>query len=150
MIGIEEPEISRITEKIFIGNTSDATNPEKLIDLGITYVLCVAADWYKYFKHIPHDKIQYCTVGLIDGDGNEQERFNQAIEILAGALDRGHKVLVHCHQGVSRSPAVVITYLAKKLGKRFHEVEDFVVPERPYIKPHRKLVELGKRYLGEE
>ena len=45
MIGIEEPEISRITEKIFIGNTSDATNPEKLIDLGITYVLCVAADW---------------------------------------------------------------------------------------------------------
>jgi hypothetical protein len=50
---------------------------------------------------------------LQDGPGDDLRRFTRAVDILTELLDTTAPVLVHCHAGRSRSPAVVGGYLVR-------------------------------------
>ena len=52
---------------------------------------------------------------LVDGQ-NDQGAFARAVFVLKGMLDEFPRVLVQCHAGRSRSPAVVAAYLASERG----------------------------------
>lgn len=45
----------------------------------------------------------------------------KAIDYIDRQLTSGHKILVHCAVGISRSPAIVIGYLMVKLGMKFDD-----------------------------
>src|ERR1043166_3227514 len=47
------------------------------------------------------------AVELIDGAGNRPEKFLRAVRTLRELASKHAPVLVHCHVGQSRSPAVV-------------------------------------------
>ncbi|KAJ7247047.1 protein-tyrosine phosphatase-like protein [Mycena rebaudengoi] len=61
------------------------------------------------------------------------------------ALRRGESVLVHCQQGVSRSPSIVIAYLIRNHAMSYEAALSFVRRKRACIKPNpgfaRALVE---------
>jgi protein-tyrosine phosphatase len=61
------------------------------------------------------------------------------------ALARGEGVLVHCQQGVSRSPSIVIAYLIRNHGMSYESALAFVRRKRACVKPNpgfaRALVE---------
>lgn len=52
------------------------------------------------------------------------------------ALKSGRNVLVHCHQGISRSAAVVIAYLIRNQGMSFDSAHSFLKRKRACIKPN--------------
>jgi len=49
-----------------------------------------------------------------------------AAKQIAKSLGEGKKVIVHCHQGVSRSPLAVIKYLMDSRGIDFDEAQEIV------------------------
>jgi len=52
------------------------------------------------------------------------------------ALRSGRSVLVHCQQGVSRSPSVVIAYLIRNHGMSFDSAHALLKRKRACIKPN--------------
>ncbi|KAH8724940.1 protein-tyrosine phosphatase-like protein, partial [Phaeosphaeriaceae sp. PMI808] len=68
---------------------------------------------------------------------------DDACEFISGALDRNGKdgeeennVLVHCHQGISRSASVVIAYMMRVLRMSYEDALAAVVEVRPIVAPN--------------
>jgi hypothetical protein len=101
--------MNQITKYVWVGNSSDARNVDQLRAKEITAVLTVACDFdcpiHKGYR------VRREKVGLIDGPGNSCAEYGAAILKLMGIVARGYTVLCHCHEGVSRSPSVVLGYL---------------------------------------
>jgi len=105
--------MNQITAKIWIGNSSDARNAEALKGADITHILNVAEDlqpelgWRNGFTHF------HC--GLRDAD-NDVRLYEAALKILAFIAGSEKKVLVHCHEGSSRSVYIVACHLVQEVG----------------------------------
>ena len=101
--------MSRINQigdtNLFVG-TSQSVHVAK--ENGIEVIVNVAND-----LNDPHiDGLKYHKVGLHDGDNNDVYEYAAAAKIVLDALNHGKKVLLHCHEGRSRSAAVAIVALA--------------------------------------
>ena len=69
--------------------------------------------------------------------------FEQAAGSVLDNLERGEKMLIHCHEGVSRSVSVASAAIAVHEDSRFEEaLEDC----RTDIEPDRGLVRFGHRF----
>jgi len=133
--------ISKITDKIFIGNSSDAMYRKKELNAaGITAILNVAKDLTN--KTTTHNEFVMEKVGLIDGAGNSQLTAVAAVAALLGLLADGNTVLIHCRMGVSRSPSVVASALAVMNNTNFMAAIEFVRSKRDFIHPNPMLVML--------
>ncbi|KAF8187711.1 protein-tyrosine phosphatase-like protein [Pholiota molesta] len=62
------------------------------------------------------------------------------------ALRAGWNVLVHCQQGVSRSPAIVIAYLIRQHGMTFDAAYALVRRKRACVKPNSGFVRALQEY----
>ncbi|KAF7308135.1 Dual specificity catalytic domain-containing protein [Mycena chlorophos] len=64
----------------------------------------------------------------------------EACDYVGRALGRGESVLVHCQQGVSRSPAVLIAFLIRDKRMSYDAAFAFVKQRRSCIKPNAGFV----------
>ncbi|KAK4195429.1 protein-tyrosine phosphatase-like protein [Triangularia verruculosa] len=62
-------------------------------------------------------------------------------DVLAREMGRSRKVLVHCDEGVSRSPAIVIAYLMRKDKRSLKGAMKDVKRRRGCVRPNRNFVE---------
>jgi len=94
-----------ITNEIALGGIDDSRDPE-----GVDAVLNVAAE-VPVLHHLPclHLKIE-------DRRSITRRDFSRAIRFLTERTSVGHKVLVHCYAGASRSPSFVAAFLSKTTG----------------------------------
>jgi protein-tyrosine phosphatase len=67
---------------------------------------------------------------LMDGPGDNPQRFAQAVDLLARLVTESPPVFVHCRAGRSRSPAVVAGYLMQARGLNAEEALAFVAARR--------------------
>jgi len=148
-----------ITRDIAIGNCDDAIRLDALRSAGIESILSLTG-WPNSAAN-QHGLTWRC-VELIDGYGNDVSRLQEAVWQLHELLARG-SVLVHCMEGVSRSPLVVASYLADKAARPFEECLQEVAQLRKWvllqpglidlrrdyesaIKPHQRIVRLGSQH----
>ncbi len=96
-----------VTDQIAIGDVDDAINKRGLERDGVTAILSL----YGFPTPILDEPLVQCQVVLEDGPGNSVELLHEALCTL-DALLTNHRVLVHCMEGVSRSPFVVACHLA--------------------------------------
>lgn len=96
--------MNRITGQIWLGSSADAANLEGDIDavLNCAFDLANPNQW---------SRVLLAQCGLMDGPGNPLAAYYSAVTQLANLVNLGRKILVHCHQGESRSVAVVLCYL---------------------------------------
>lgn len=121
---------------VYVGPFQPSWNLETLTRLGITHILCIAEsreqfrlpsfplglrsiltqilpqNWNRHlFKaKFPH-LITYLILEIRDADDQNLIRiFPQTMNFIDLALSQGGKVLVHCGDGISRSPAVVFVF----------------------------------------
>lgn len=94
-----------ITDKICIGDSSDAKQLESSIDstLNVAIDLDIALRAGNADRH---------KVGLIDGPGNDEFTLMAAVIMLHSLNRKYRRVLVHCHEGKSRSVMVVAVYIS--------------------------------------
>lgn len=128
--------ITYITDEVAIGNSQDAINADnKQFDA----VLCVAID----FDIMDGFKWRH-KVGLLDGPGNDPLTFASAVILLHSLVRRGKRVLVHCHEGKSRSVMVVSAWIcARGLGS-LDEVLEVVMKLRSVDQYRPALKELAQ------
>lgn len=131
-----------ITQEIAIGNCDDAIRLDDLRTAGITGILSLTG--WPNNAHNRHG-LHWRCVGLIDGFGNEIARLQEAVWQLHELATRG-TVLVHCMEGVSRSPLVVASYLADKAARPFEECLSEVAGLRKWVRLQPGLLELRRAY----
>jgi len=131
-----------ITSEIAIGNCDDARRFEVLRTAGIDGILSLTGWPNGEFNE--HGLIWRC-VELIDGHGNPIARLHEAVWQLHELVSQG-KVLVHCMEGVSRSPLVVASYLADKAARPFEQCLNEVAQVRKWTALQPGLLELRRAY----
>lgn len=113
-----------ITDNIAIGNFQDARPGYAAVDA----ILCLKEDCICKNRE---DVDAFC-VPLIDGSGNTRESIEEAIDVIAGLVSSGDKILVHCHAGRSRSVCIVAAYFVRHHNMTVKEALDFVGGKRWY------------------
>ena len=131
-----------ITSDIAIGNCDDARRFTTLRSAGIEGILSLNG-WPNGSAN-GHGLTWRC-VELIDGDGNPVHRLHEAVCQLHDLLASG-KVLVHCMEGVSRSPLVVASYLADRAARPFEDCLQEIARLRKWVAPQPGLIELRRAY----
>src|SRR3990167_9719678 len=108
--------IKQVSNNIFLGDSHSSLHEiDNIRVLGINAIINVAKDlndpWY--------DGIESYKFGLLDGPGNDYIQFKLAIETGYFLWAAGKRILIHCHEGKSRSVAIslgILLYKAKPLS----------------------------------
>lgn len=104
--------MDKLVNNIWLGSAGDAQNIALLLDNGIVNTLNVADDLT--LPRYPHYKPWSNKIGLVDGPGNSVRKYRVAATVL-NALALEGPVLLHCHEGRSRTAAVATLALAIEL-----------------------------------
>lgn len=110
---------------------------EELQRAGITHIVCVRQENEKSFirPNFP-DEFQYLVVTLAD---NFKEsiipKVREVKAFIDGCLRQHGKVLVHCNDGMSRAPSLVIGYIMQTCGLTFKEALLYVQDRRFCVQP---------------
>lgn len=136
---------SKISDRIWLGNSWDANNPPPECNA----ILNCAFDLFNNVGWNRHIHLAHC--GMIDGPGNPVSAYRSAILQLSALVDYDKRVLVHCHQGHSRSVSVVIGYFNMTDSRGWDYWKQFVRERRPEIpedKPHPAMRELFEKVMA--
>jgi hypothetical protein len=123
----------QIIDRLYLGNREAACDRDRLRAAGVTHILNCAAELPCYFE----GEFVYKSLGLRDPDPTFPDRLADACAFLDEARRRG-KVLVHCFAAISRSPAVILTYLChlgdtlERAARRLGEVV-WTDPDRLFL-----------------
>ncbi len=131
-----------ITADIAIGNCDDARRFTTLRSAGIESILSLNG-WPN--GTVNGHGLTWRCVELIDGHGNDVSLLQEAVSQLHQLLAKG-AVLVHCMEGVSRSPLVVASYLADKAARPFEDCLQEISQLRKWVSLQPGLLELRRAY----
>ena len=131
-----------ITPEIAIGNCEDALWLDGLCKARIQGILSLNG-WPN--SAVNFHGLNWRCVELIDGFGNPVVRLQEAVFQLHELVEQGN-VLVHCMEGVSRSPLVVASYLADRAARPFEECLREVAQLRRWVSLQPGLLELRRAY----
>ena len=129
----------QILEWLFLGDHGASVSYKTLVDLGITHVLNVKGGFKNpscALRQAAHDKIcaarrlrqlRYCR------------RTPRGAAFINSARDTGGCCLVHCSQGMNRSPSIVLAYLVSdsRTSWTLREAWLHLRTRRPMVSPLR-------------
>jgi protein-tyrosine phosphatase len=137
--------MSKITPQIWIGPFSKAWDEKFLKKHKITHIMCCAKEFNApTFLH--NDKTHWASLPIIDdiSDAKTESQFRKGAAILNRWINAGHKVIVHCYAGISRSVSTVLAYLMIYKGLMYQQAYDLVKKGRPELNPHPVYVKILK------
>jgi protein-tyrosine phosphatase len=118
---------------LFIGDLKSSSNIKLLTKNNISYILNVCQDKNKKkYKHI-----KYKMVKMRDDDTEILfNKLNSCFKFIDTALKNKKNVLIHCYAGISRSAAVLISYLMTRYRLRYKDAYKIVKKYRNIINPN--------------
>eukprot|EP00302_Diacronema_sp_CCMP2436_P020918 CAMPEP_0179976742 /NCGR_PEP_ID=MMETSP0983-20121128/39562_1 /TAXON_ID=483367 /ORGANISM="non described non described, Strain CCMP 2436" /LENGTH=651 /DNA_ID=CAMNT_0021893631 /DNA_START=5 /DNA_END=1958 /DNA_ORIENTATION=+ len=146
-----EGELSTVTPFLCLSGAATAEDRAALAEAGITHVLnCARMVCENPFESLLGGKdenggegeggfaqLRYLSLWLLDRPSEDITAvFYDALTFIDSAREAGGKVLVHCHQGVSRSVSVAAAYLIWRNGFNFHETFSLLRAARPIASPN--------------
>merc|ERR1712226_968615 len=124
----------RVMEGLYLGSAQHAARENVLIKLGITAILNVSRRVPNYFPK----SFLYQRLELEDSVGTclSAEVFELCNRFIDSIIFSGGKVLIHCQEGISRSPAICLAYLMCSKQMRLDTAFDFLLSKRKVINPN--------------
>lgn len=115
--------VTLITDKIGIGDATDARQPGKAFDASLNVAIdldipLMGGDLHRH------------KIGLVDGPGNDDYALMAAVLMLHSLNRKYNRILVHCQAGASRSVMVVAAYVSILTGDEFHRVMENIMKNR--------------------
>ena len=143
--------ISKITDTLYLGNATTASNPKILREFGIMRIVSVTDE---PLHRPPHAfcvqngiaQIIYPIPDAVFEDPNEN-LVKAAFPWVKDAAEKNERVFVHCRAGVSRSASFVITYLMW-LGLDFDSALIHTFTAHPYAAPLKEVLQTFLTLLG--
>ncbi|KAJ7042302.1 protein-tyrosine phosphatase-like protein [Mycena alexandri] len=135
----------RMSGALYLGSLTASNDHPLLRSHGITHLVqALEASWAP--PALASDGFSTFSVDIRDKESVDiGPHLERACVWIEGALRRGEGVLVHCQQGVSRSPSIIIAYLIRNHGMSYADALAFVKRKRACAKPNpgfaRALVE---------
>ena len=130
-----------MTEQIAVGNVDDALKMQQLEEEEVTAILSL----YWFPAPISDQAVVQRQVVMEDGPGTSVELLHEALSALDDLLP-DHKVLVHCMEGLSRSPFIVACHLALRMKIGLLDAIDLIRNKRR-ISIHPYFYTLWEEYL---
>ncbi len=97
---------------------------------------------------VPQAVFRFDDLDRIGGSGVAPTENDVALMIGIGRQARGKKLLVHCHQGQSRSAAVALSIIADRLGRgREREAVEKLMEIRPSSVCNLMILALADKFL---
>ena len=132
--------ISKITEKIYLGDIEGATDYIYFKNEQIHNVLSIVNEPPIY---PPEMKIRQKNLRIEDNSRNNIiQYFPECIDF----IENSDKIYIHCLFGISRSSTIVIAYLMWKTHSNFQEVYNFVKKRRNIIEPNKGFITQLKQF----
>lgn len=143
-------KLDQILPHLYLSNRYGAWNLELLYEKNITHILIVGEELWSYFP----DRFIYEQLFFRD-DGSVTESLklaffiSTAVTFITTALHNPtNNILVHCSQGISRSPAIIAAYLIT-LDKYSMTVDDaltWMQRIRTIIRPNEEFIVQLKQF----
>ncbi|KAJ7733048.1 protein-tyrosine phosphatase-like protein [Mycena maculata] len=135
---------------LYLGSLSAVNDHALLRAHHITHLVqALEAPWAPPCR--PEDGFTSYIIDIRDKESVDlRPHLEAACQYIERALARGESVLVHCQQGVSRSPSIVIAYLIRNHAMSYDAALAFVRRKRACAKPNpgfaRALVEWERSF----
>lgn len=138
--------VSEITPQLHMGGQHRQRGWDRLQARGITAVVNLRAEFDDTAAEIaPH---RYLYLPTVDDTPPSLEDLRAGVEFIAGELDRGGAVYVHCGSGVGRAPTMAAAYLVST-GLTPGEAWAKIRAVRPFITPKPRQVSQVIRFAEE-
>jgi protein-tyrosine phosphatase len=124
-----------VSPYLYVGSSYSNDNPQVLLNLGITHILNVSAEtpvnvykinWRIKWKQIKMENTETYNARYI---------FEEAFAFIEEGRNYG-KVLVHCNDGISRSPTIVMAYIMYRYRSSLQSAYQRLQTYRPCVKPN--------------
>ena len=109
-----DTKLYRISNNLYVGSGAASRDAKSLKHEGITHIVNAASltECCCY-----PEEMKYMAIALLDSDTqNLMKHLEETNHFIKSAIDAGGTVLIHCHEGVSRAPAICAAYLMKLLN----------------------------------
>eukprot|EP01132_Coremiostelium_polycephalum_P002402 gene2402-2969_t len=132
-----DPICSKVTDYLFMGSETVASDLELLKRNGITHIINASYQCQNFFEDNPEKPFVYKKFPLRDNPSEDISLvFNQVIEFIEMARSSGGKVFIHCQMGVSRSPCLCMLWVMKTTRCSLEEASDHIRVIRPISRPN--------------
>ncbi|PRP84815.1 hypothetical protein PROFUN_07469 [Planoprotostelium fungivorum] len=122
---------------LYIGSAKVAQNRELLLRNGITHILDCAGDLQSGASPPWRSSFVYKSLPITDRPSEDITlHFREVIPFLEDAQASSGRVLVHCAKGISRSAAVVISFVMYRSRMSFTDALALVQRSRPICDPN--------------
>ena len=136
---VENHNIDKIVENVWLGNYISSLNIKALKDKCITKILVITDR--KIPEYNKEDGFNHLVFKVADfSSQNIIQYFGECLNFIKGE----EKVLVHSISGSSRSASIIIAYIIGLNKMTFEEAFQFVKEKRNCIGPKKGVVELLK------
>lgn len=142
--------MQEIVPGVFLGPYASAGKKmrEELKSAGITHVLCVRQEVEKNFIRPNHEgQFEYLVLQMADSCLESIiPKAKESKQFIDRCLSKGGKVLVHCNDGMSRAPSLVIAYLMETYCMDFKSALHHVQQKRFCVQPNDGFEQQLKEY----
>lgn len=141
------------SSQLVIGDGKAASAFDLMRSLDVRCILNVTTDIVEPHQSELGPDIEWHRIPLQDTENEEiSEALNEAMGIIDEVAAAGGKILVHCHEGRSRSVTVCLAYLITRNYIPLADALDFVKAHRPQAQPNpgflKQLMALERSTLG--
>jgi hypothetical protein len=142
-----------IVPNLYLGGRLAAQNWEWLDQCKIKCVLNVTGDVSNYYEG--EEGFSYHRYAVEDISGSRiGVFFDETTDLIRKELEAGHAVLVHCREGLSRSPTIVTSFLMQETNMKVEDALKLVEEKNGIVRINKgflaELNELHKQLFNEE
>jgi len=133
----EEEEHGR-RRALFLSSKMASRDRKALDDLNIRYIINATREVDNEFEQTENGRFVYHRCLIADNESTDiAQHFEACWAFIDDAFRNGSGVLVHCAQGVSRSPTIVVSYLVGVKGWRLDDAYTHVRRMREAVHVNR-------------